>query len=152
MGKLNKSLEVLKKLNYVVKMEQVGDLRYTVTYPPCSIYKKKYEGFVKEYSIEDGGVSLDGDFIELPPHLRRLAIFSDIASQLHYLNIDVGVLLFFKDGQEVANIFELIDVQLDEEGKTKEQLVYKLLVGEDVSAEDTKKVFRNFKLMKGLSL
>ena len=149
---INKSLEVLKKLDFYIKMEPVGNLKYRITYPAITMYDKKYESFTKDYSIEEGGVILDGEFIELPGYLKRLSIFCDIISQIYYLGMNSNLLCFVKEDKQINDIFELIDIELDQDSKLKEDILYKMLLSQDVPEDDKKKVFKSFKLMKGLIL
>lgn len=151
----SKSLQVLKRHNYCVKVERIDDSHLKVTYPPFNIFTEKSAGFSKEYLIDNTGVVLDQDFIALPDYLRRVAIIADIHSQCYYLGIDKSLICFFdNDGKEVESIFTLTKANepIDKNNLTREQIVYKMLVGEEVSQEEQVANFRNWKLMKGLSI
>lgn len=159
----SKSLQILKKKNYVVKVERVDDFNFKVTYPPFNILDRdKSDAFTKSYSIkypnnehEVTQVVLDNEALEVAPYLIRLSILMDIYSQCHYAQISPELLCFYNaEGKEVKDFFELAkDMEpSDPAYLTKEQTIYKMLVGEEVPVEEQKKVFKSWKLMKGLSL
>jgi hypothetical protein len=157
---VNKALQILKKKNYVVKVERVGEYcDFKVTYPPFNIYEKKCDEFSKNYSVGYSGdlcvVTFDGESLELPHYLARLAILVDIYSQCHYAQINPSLICYFNtEGKEVKDFFELAkDMEPSNPAcLTKELTIYKMLVGEEVPVEEQIKVFRAWKLMKGLSL
>lgn len=164
--KTSKPLQVLKKHGYCVKVERVngeGDFSFKVTYPPFNIFEnekseefsKKYSVFPPEYPGNFCAVTLDSETIEVDPYLARLSVLMDIYSQCHYAQIDPSLLCFFDaEGKEVKDFFELTkDLEsINPDYLTKEQTVYKMLMGEEVPIEEQKKVFKSWKLMKGLSL
>lgn len=155
-----KSLQILKKKNYFIKVERVDDFNFKVTYPPFNIFEhEKSEEFIKNYSVGYSGntceVILDNESLEIAPYLLRLSILMDIYSQCHYAQIDPALLCFYDtEGKEVKDFFELAkDMEpINPEYLTKERTIYKMLIGEEVPVEEQKKVFKSWKLMKGLSL
>lgn len=163
---INKSLQVLKKHNYCIKVERVDDFNFKVTYPPFNIFEnEKSDVFTKNYSIEYPNnehdttqVVLDNEALEVAPYLIRLSILMDIYSQCHYAQINPSLLCFYNaEGKEVKDFFELAEDMepSDPDYLTKETTLRKMLVvgeAEEVPVEEQKKVFKSWKLMKGLSL
>jgi hypothetical protein len=148
-----KALQILKSHNYCVRVEKTGPFSYTVKYPPYSLFENKDDSFSKEYLFEDLGVVMDGECVELPLSLRRVGVLADIYSQCYHLKIHPSLIFFFnEEGKEVKNFFELVGDILEKDDLTKEQIIYKMLIGEKVSDEEQLANFRSWKLMKGLSL
>jgi hypothetical protein len=147
---MKKELEILYKKGYFVRVEVMGD-KVLAHYPPANILEEHSEAFTKEYSLADGGVVLDGEFIPLPFYLRRLSILCDIYSQCDYAQMHKSLIFFFKGNERHENYLDLFE-SLNLEDADKEKVVYKLLVGEEVSQSEAIPVFRSFKMMKGLML
>ncbi len=151
-----KTLKILKKYNYIVRVEQQSDESvYKVTYPPFNIFEQKHDSFTKEYKIDLEGVVMDGERVGLPSFLKRVGIIADVYSQCYYLKINPSLICYFNNkGEEKDDFFALNENLLEKDELTKEQIIYKMLVqeGNGTTPEEQAANFRSWKIVKGLSL